>query len=1005
MNNLKKVLALGLALVMLLGMFTIASAAKDTKKMIASDLTDWDTVEHKDAVSLMVDLGIINGKDDGSFAPTEGIDRASWAKIVYYAATGFEDDATDYINPAKPALNDIGGNWAEGYITFLKTNGLVSGDNYGNFKPNDKVSVSEACKTMLTALGYDAQHRGYQNNANWVSNIMTDARRYGLMDNVDSGNRTGTATLTRENAAEIVYNALQANTVEVGDVDHDGGVEYINGYNKIGTLGYDTFGIIRIEARVYDLDSNGYAKFENPTYPEGISNNIKGSNISGKVKASGTVVGETVSIFVKVKNAKYDEKNGEMTEDMAKKVTLESVVSTTVARGASTADVTYTKGFQWAALTRSGSEYYVAEKFADNCKFYYNGSSYNTSTTQYTEADFKNNIGSKVWDGENPVPGLVVEFYLDDDGYIGIVKAYEYKVAQLTADVETQTKSGVLQVKVPGVFSGWVDADKVTGYQGLLEDDVVLYYDTIPDGKSASSSKTYVIEKADKITGKVTNVSSSGQITVSGTRYSKSALYNNDGETVGAFASFPKKLRDINLNLYLDKSGAVCYIVKAEDAINKDDIALVMEAEWTGSSMKSSDGELTAKLLFMDGTQTTVTVSALDGKTILSENPEDPETEMRGGPDGSAAVTDGANGTAIHELYQSKIGGTDMAFFTFVQDGKNYELTKVVEEDTDDGWDKPATATDTKIQKQIDFSDSNVVDEDSNVMYADNDTIFLVAKNTTNKKADTVYTHYTGFRNVPEMTSADVLAVGTKDNAGTAKFVFLTTSGFSDDVPDGYVFIYNNKWEENGELSTSTKKIYDVNIVDKDGKVTTMPVTSALKDKIYAENMNSGADNAKLLNWTTNPNGYEYVGHFVQITAIDENGIVSALESKGGYENMAHLTKLSGGGVTGGDKIDGKRNTVDYDKVTKFVYVDLSVVQVDPEKDDADLVTLEFAEADSFSPNGFFNATRVAPEGEQEVGSVKTTLASYEYDSVQVLAITADNSTTADYVYVLRVVW
>lgn len=67
MKNLKKVLALGLALVMILGMFTIASAA-ETKKS-ATEFTDWNEVEHKDAVALAVDLGIISGKPDGSFDP------------------------------------------------------------------------------------------------------------------------------------------------------------------------------------------------------------------------------------------------------------------------------------------------------------------------------------------------------------------------------------------------------------------------------------------------------------------------------------------------------------------------------------------------------------------------------------------------------------------------------------------------------------------------------------------------------------------------------------------------------------------------------------------------------------------------------------------------------------------------------------------------------------------------------------------------------------------------
>ena len=73
MNNLKKVLARGLALVMLLGMFTVASAAE---AKVATQLTDWDSITHQNAVALNVDLGIIKGMPDGSYSPKENIDRA-----------------------------------------------------------------------------------------------------------------------------------------------------------------------------------------------------------------------------------------------------------------------------------------------------------------------------------------------------------------------------------------------------------------------------------------------------------------------------------------------------------------------------------------------------------------------------------------------------------------------------------------------------------------------------------------------------------------------------------------------------------------------------------------------------------------------------------------------------------------------------------------------------------------------------------------------------------------
>ena len=56
MRNLKRVLSLALASVMLLGMMVIGAGAADKTY---ADLTDSDKIANQEAVSMMVDLGII----------------------------------------------------------------------------------------------------------------------------------------------------------------------------------------------------------------------------------------------------------------------------------------------------------------------------------------------------------------------------------------------------------------------------------------------------------------------------------------------------------------------------------------------------------------------------------------------------------------------------------------------------------------------------------------------------------------------------------------------------------------------------------------------------------------------------------------------------------------------------------------------------------------------------------------------------------------------------------
>ena len=61
MRNLKRALSLALAAIMLVGMMVVSASAASY-----NNLTDKDEIVNKDAVSMLVSLGIIEGKPDGS---------------------------------------------------------------------------------------------------------------------------------------------------------------------------------------------------------------------------------------------------------------------------------------------------------------------------------------------------------------------------------------------------------------------------------------------------------------------------------------------------------------------------------------------------------------------------------------------------------------------------------------------------------------------------------------------------------------------------------------------------------------------------------------------------------------------------------------------------------------------------------------------------------------------------------------------------------------------------
>ena len=104
MNNLKRVLSVGMASTMVLGMMATASAAS------FNDFTDTDDIVNKDAVSMVTELGIIAGLPDGSYGATQNIDRASFARLVCVALNGGKEPN---LGNLKTTFTDTQGHWAE----------------------------------------------------------------------------------------------------------------------------------------------------------------------------------------------------------------------------------------------------------------------------------------------------------------------------------------------------------------------------------------------------------------------------------------------------------------------------------------------------------------------------------------------------------------------------------------------------------------------------------------------------------------------------------------------------------------------------------------------------------------------------------------------------------------------------------------------------------------------------------------------------------------------------
>ena len=195
MRNLKRALSLALASVMLLGMMVVGSSAKGL-----DDFSDNAEIVNKDAVAVTSAIGLFDGYEDGSFGPKNVVTRAEMAVIIstmlYGAGVNVNQFAETNVFTDVPA-------WAQGYVNLCSSLGIVAGVGDGKFDPNATVTTAQAVLMLYRALGY------FQNAADFGDNWMLAATAKGTALGLYGDLKlTAEVGLTRDNVAELVFNAL-----------------------------------------------------------------------------------------------------------------------------------------------------------------------------------------------------------------------------------------------------------------------------------------------------------------------------------------------------------------------------------------------------------------------------------------------------------------------------------------------------------------------------------------------------------------------------------------------------------------------------------------------------------------------------------------------------------------------------------------------------------------------------------------------------------------------------
>lgn len=236
MKNFKKVLALVLVLASLLGLATMAGAATEYKD------ADKINADYTEAIKVLDLIETMQGYPDGNFKPTATITREEAAKVIAIFDNKDADISTYYtsINP----FTDEKGRWGESYVGYGYRAGIIAGMNATTYAPTSNVTGTQFLKMALVTLGYDQEKEGFVGTS-WAVNVLALAKKIGLIDNLADGWKPE-HDLTREEAAQILLNALNTSTVEYGQEaklanfkptkvllgkDSDGEVTYTWSYN------------------------------------------------------------------------------------------------------------------------------------------------------------------------------------------------------------------------------------------------------------------------------------------------------------------------------------------------------------------------------------------------------------------------------------------------------------------------------------------------------------------------------------------------------------------------------------------------------------------------------------------------------------------------------------------------------------------------------------------------------------------------------------------------------
>ncbi|MDG0894539.1 S-layer homology domain-containing protein [Bacillus paranthracis] len=196
-NSYKKVIAGTMTAAMVAGVVSpVAAAGKSFPDVPAGHWAE-------ESINYLVDKGAIVGKPDGTYGPTESIDRAS-AAVIFTKILNLPVDEN-----AQPSFKDAKNTWAAKYIAAVEKAGIVKGDGKENFYPEGKIDRASFASMLVSAYNLKDKVNGE------LVTTFDDLRKHwgeekaNILINLGISVGTGTKwepnkTVTRAEAAQFI---------------------------------------------------------------------------------------------------------------------------------------------------------------------------------------------------------------------------------------------------------------------------------------------------------------------------------------------------------------------------------------------------------------------------------------------------------------------------------------------------------------------------------------------------------------------------------------------------------------------------------------------------------------------------------------------------------------------------------------------------------------------------------------------------------------------------------